>query len=150
MASHPGVENQYDRRFPLRTYYSILMADRVKRPPARAAILLSVVVASLAVLLALVGVSSANSYWGHGYKSCRSFKAGGLTIHVSAKHISCRKARAIQKEYWNGPDSRKVIVDGGSGWKGYIKLKRYPGYKCTSGAGAGMCKKGRRIAAYDN
>lgn len=107
-------------------------------------------IASVVVALALVATASANSYWGPGYKSCGSFKTDMYTIRVSAKKLTCRKARAIQKELWLGPDSRKVIVNGGSGASGYVKLKRYPGYRCTSGAGAGMCKKGRKAAAYDN
>lgn len=108
-------------------------------------------IAAAAVLLSQMasGGAAANEYWGPGYRSCGSFKAG-FTINVSAKRVSCRIAMRIQQEYWRGPDRRKVIVDGGTGASGYVLLKRYPGWRCTSGAGAGACAKGAKRAAYDN
>ena len=102
-----------------------------------------------AVVLSAASPAGANDYWGPGYKSCGSFKSD-YTINVSAKKLPCKRAMQIQRELWNGPDSRKVIVNGGSGASGYIKLKRFPGWKCTSGAGAGSCRKGGSYAAYDN
>jgi hypothetical protein len=98
----------------------------------------------------LVAPSAANEAWGPGFNSCGSFNTSDYRINVSAKKVSCKRATAIQRELWLGPDSRKVIVNGGSGATGYIKLKRYPGWKCGSGAGAGACKKNKSVAAYDN
>ena len=56
----------------------------------------------------------------------------------------------IQKELWLGPQDMQESVNGGSGALGYILLKRFPGWKCTSGSGGGSCKKGRKVSAYEN
>jgi hypothetical protein len=97
-----------------------------------------------------VGTASAGSRWNlPGYRKCGTFHAQ-YRIHVYAKHLSCRRARRIQKEYWLAPDSRKVSHHGGYGAAGWITLKRFPGWKCTSGSGGGACAKGRRQAAYQN
>jgi hypothetical protein len=81
-----------------------------------------------------------------GYKGCGSFQARYI-IHVYAKHVSCRKARRVQKEYWLAPESKKELV-GPDEYNGYVRLKRFPGWHCTSGAMAGACVKGRREAGY--
>ena len=70
----------------------------------------------------------------------------GYLVDVSATNLSCRKARAIEREFWLGPRRRKVLVNGGSGYDGYTLLKRYPGYRCNFGAGGGGCQKGNKIA----
>src|SRR5262245_7367252 len=107
---------------------------------------------ALALTLGLAATAAADDDWGPGFKRCGSFKSGEYTIRVHAKGMTCTRATAMQREYWNGPGSRKVVVNGGSGADGYVKLKRYPGYKCFSGAGAGSCqnKSGSKTAAYDN
>lgn len=87
--------------------------------------------------------------YGPEYKFCGAFNAE-YRIQVYETHMSCDRAIKIQKEYWRGPDERKVIVNGGSGAAGYVLLKRFPGWKCTSGAGGGACRKGRKAAAYQN
>lgn len=123
-------------------------AQRGRR--SRARIVTALVAAMLlAAPAAMPASASANAYWGPGYRSCGSFKAG-YRINVSAKKLRCRVAMRIQREYWRGPRSRKVIVNGGTGASGYVLLKRFPGWKCTSGAGAGACAKGAKRAAYDN
>jgi hypothetical protein len=81
-----------------------------------------------------------------GYRNCGSFQAR-YTIHVFAKHVSCRKARRLQKEYWLAPESEKELV-GPDEYNGYVRLKRFPGWRCTSGAMAGGCRKGRKEAGY--
>jgi len=86
-------------------------------------------------------------YYPPGSKHCGSFKAG-YRIYVSATHMTCKRARAIQREYWLAPKSRRIIVNGGTGANGYVKLKRYPGWKCFSGAGGGACDKRRASAGY--
>jgi hypothetical protein len=81
-----------------------------------------------------------------GYKGCGSFKAR-YTIHVFVKHVSCRIALRVQKEYWLAPEDEKELV-GPDEYNGYVRLKRFPGWRCTSGAMAGACAKGRKEAAY--
>lgn len=126
------------------------------------------VIGTLAVLLVAGSLgggtfSTAAGPYGPSYRYCGSFKAtspllrtrltlssGGYNIRVYATHMRCRKALRIQKEYWLGPRHRKVIVNGGAGATGYILLKRFPGWRCGSGAGGGACTKGRASAAYQN
>jgi hypothetical protein len=109
--------------------------------------------AALVMLFALGSPAGAESDpWGPGFKSCGSFKSGSYRIKVHAKGITCKRAIAIQREYWNGPKSRKVEHNGESNADSYVTLKRYPGYRCATGAGAGTCanKKRTKVAAYDN
>jgi hypothetical protein len=83
-----------------------------------------------------------------GFRRCSSFKAQRvLTIHVQAKHVSCRAAMKVQRDYWLGPKSEQELV-GPDEYNGYVRLKRFPGWRCTSGAGAGNCAKGRKDAFY--
>ncbi|HJQ29594.1 MAG TPA: hypothetical protein VJ827_09640 [Rubrobacter sp.] len=82
-----------------------------------------------------------------GFKRCGAFDTGQLHIHVSAKHVSCRMAMKVQKEYWLAPESEKELV-GPDEYNGYVRLRRFPGWRCTSGAGAGNCAKGRQDAFY--
>jgi hypothetical protein len=113
---------------------------------------LALALLALGVLLALSTqappIQGAGPY-GPEYKSCSSFEAE-YHIRVYATHMPCRKAVRIQREYWLGPESRKTIVNGGVGCCGWILLDRFPGWKCFSGAGGGSCKKGRKVAAYQN
>jgi hypothetical protein len=90
----------------------------------------------------------ATGYWGSGYQVCKSFQAGGATIYVSAKHLRCKKAGKVLREYFLAPESQKEVVGPGA-YNGYVRLKRFPGWRCTSGAGAGGCRKGRKMAAYN-
>lgn len=82
------------------------------------------------------------------YKECGSFRAS-YRILVSARGMPCKTAVKILREYWLGPASRHRIVNGGHGAGGYILLKRYPGWKCYSGQGAGHCVKGSKDATYE-
>ena len=93
-------------------------------------------------------VSAAGPY-GPDYRFCGSFQAE-YHIRVYETHMSCRKALRIQREYWLGPMRRKTVVNGGSGAAGYVLLKRFPGWRCGSGAGGGQCAKGRKVAAYQD
>lgn len=102
-----------------------------------------------AVALLFPGVASGAGYWGPGFRICRHFKDGAGAIYVSAQHLPCGKAERIAKEYWLAPPSRKELV-GPDEYNGYVRLKRFPGWRCTQGAGgAGGCHKGRRVAAYN-
>lgn len=83
--------------------------------------------------------------------SCGSFQARSIRIRVSAnERTSCRTALAVERERWLGPPSRKRIVNGGTGAAGHTELKRYPGWKCTSGSGGGNCRKGPFETRYQN
>lgn len=92
-----------------------------------------------------------------GMKKCSTFKAdkqsGGYTIKVYAsKHtqttrsVTCRRAERIQKEYWNGDRSDSHYHPSGD----YVTLDRFPGWKCGSGAGGGLCRRGQHLAGYQN
>ena len=83
------------------------------------------------------------------FRYCGHFKSD-YTIHVYAKKVRCRKAKAIQREYWNGRRRDRKIVNGGTGASGYVVLDKYPRWVCTSGSGGGGCSKGKRTAAYAN
>lgn len=96
------------------------------------------------------GSSEPNPY-GRSHQYCGAFRdRGGLRIRVYASHLPCSEAIQIQREYWLGPRRRKVIVNGGHGAGGSIRLKRYPGWRCTSGSGGGGCRKGSSEASYQN
>jgi hypothetical protein len=69
-------------------------------------------------------------------------------VRVSASHISCRKARRIITAYLDGSADEQELV-GSDDYNGYVRLKHFPGWRCTSGAGAGGCRKGRREAGWD-
>jgi hypothetical protein len=120
----------------------------MKQPvPIRAGIVTAAI-----LLLGLVGPAGSSatsaSDWGPGFKACGSFHAG-YKIQVFAKDVSCAKARRIQKEYWRAPNSRKVEIIPKAG-PPEIRLKRFPGWICTSGAGGGTCTKGDKVAAYSD
>jgi len=88
------------------------------------------------------------SDWGPGFRSCGSFRAEYRIRVYANRRTRCRTARKVQREYWLAPPSRIKAV--GSGPDSYVKLKRYPGWRCYSGAGGGSCRKGRLVAAYEN
>jgi hypothetical protein len=87
--------------------------------------------------------------YGPGYRYCGSFQTG-YRVRVYETHMGCKKAMRIQREYWLGPDSRKTVVNGGTGARGYVLLKRFPGWRCGSGSGGGQCSKGLKSAAYQD
>ena len=107
--------------------------------------------AGMAALLVgtLAPTASAGRWDLPGYKKCGTFRAA-YVIHVYAKHTRCKIARRVQREYWLAPRRRLVIHNGGAGAAGWVTLKRYPGWRCTSGSGGGACAKGRKQAAYQN
>lgn len=121
------------------------------RPSLSYALLLAALIAALVALnawaAAPIATGSANS---NNYKPCGSFTSDAYTIRVFATRISCATARRIQRELWNGNPKNQRSVNGGSGYAGYILLKRFPGWKCTSGSGGGQCQRGRKYAHYQN
>ena len=85
-----------------------------------------------------------------GMKKCGSFKAKGYRIYVYAnKRLSCKRARRVMRARW-GPSSGIVTHNGGTGASGWITLKKYPGWKCYSGAGGGTCRKRKAVAGYQS
>src|SRR4051794_18851762 len=105
---------------------------RSPRPLIRAALLVAMVVSLAAAASAL-----ADGPFGPGYVACGSFHASGYRIRVYAAHVTCTQAVRIQKEYWLGKRKDRQIFNGGSGASGYVLLKKYPGWRCTSGSGGG-------------
>jgi hypothetical protein len=83
-----------------------------------------------------------------GMKKCGSFPASYRIYVYANKHVGCRKARKVMKAWWLGKPGTVVEHDGPTG--GYVTLKRFPGWRCDSGAGGGACRKGRRVAGYQN
>lgn len=118
------------------------------RALARRAALIAALLVGLAAASGSMAVATPNYDW-PGMRKCGTFEAG-YKIWVYAKHITCRRARRIQKEYWLAPARRRVVHHGGTGAFGWVTLKRYPGWRCTSGAGGGNCQKGKRFASYQN
>jgi hypothetical protein len=78
---------------------------------------------------------------------CGSFDSNGASIYVSAYGISCHLALALQKAYFLAPEDEKELV-GPDDYHGYVRLKQFPGWRCTSGAMAGGCHKGQLVAGY--
>ena len=83
-----------------------------------------------------------------GMKKCGSFPAEYRIYVYANKRTRCLKARKVMKAWWLGKPSSVVQHDGPTG--GYVTLKRFPGWRCNSGAGGGGCRKGARMAAYQN
>lgn len=118
------------------------------RPPRLTVLFAAVALAVSGAMPPSVGADADD--WGPSFKDCGSFKAGAYRIEVYASKVTCKKAKRIQRELWLGSAKDKESVNGGSGASGYVKLKRFPGWRCTSGSGGGSCKKGKSVAAYEN
>ena len=112
-------------------------------------LLAALVALALAALASGPAPAGAAGPYGPEYRSCGTFRAT-YKIHVYETNTTCRRARRIQKEYWLAPERRKVAVNGGYGADGYFRLKRFPGWRCSSGSGGGACIKGEMVAAYQN
>ena len=111
---------------------------------------------TLTVATAVLTLASSSAWaanppndYGPPFRYCGHFKSD-YVIHVYSKKLRCRKARAIQREFWNGRARNRTVVNGGSGYAGYVLLDKFPGWRCGSGSGGGACTKGKRIAAYAN
>lgn len=112
---------------------------------------ISSLVLVIAFLLTLGFASSSVSASQLRMRHCRTIAVDDEfhpRVNVTASHLPCRKARRIITAYLDGPESEKELV-GPDDYNGYIRLKRFPGYRCTSGAGAGGCRKGRHEAGWD-
>jgi hypothetical protein len=108
----------------------------------------------LALLTVLPAVSAGRippdpDVYGPTFDFCNSFHAKGYRIDVYAKNVSCRRARNVQKAFWRGSE-KSVIYHPMHGVDEYWTLKRFPGWRCTTGAGGGSCAKGRATAAYQS
>jgi hypothetical protein len=106
-----------------------------------------------AAFLLLAGPAAAwpgpdGAYDWPGMKKCGSFPAEYRIYVYANKRVGCGKARKVMKAWWLGKPGTVVEHDGPTG--GYVTLKRFPGWRCDSGAGGGGCRKGRRVAAYQN
>jgi hypothetical protein len=105
--------------------------------------------AAIALLTFAAPAAATPDYDWPGMKKCGTFRASS-TIYVYAKNITCKTARRIQIEFWRGPKRRQVVHNGGTGADGWITLKRYPRWRCTSGSGGGGCSRGNKTAGYQN
>lgn len=63
---------------------------------------------------------------------------------VGVKKVHCPKAKRILR-YWTAYGPGVIWHSGGD----YYTLRRYPGWRCASGALSGVCSKGRRKAEYN-
>ena len=67
---------------------------------------------------------------------------GSLRVIVhKAGPIKCVKAKRIVREF-------RVLKRGILGKDEPYRLRRYPRWRCTEGAGGGGCRKGRRLAGW--
>jgi len=98
--------------------------------------------ALVAVSLCVPGVASA--------RDCGSFDKKissdtTYTIEVSTSRVTCRSGTRLMKDFWF---RRGRVQHGGPyTYNTYFTLKRWPGWRCYTGAGAGQCNKrgGRRV-----
>jgi len=106
-----------------------------------------VVVAAAIVMAVLLAFTASAGAQKEHYR-CGSFKVeNGTTIYVSAEGIDCGLALELQRAYWLAPEDEKELV-GPNEYNGYVRLKEFPGWQCTSGALAGGCHKGKLDAGY--
>jgi hypothetical protein len=127
-------------------------AMRTGRRPVKAAVTIVAVLAAFTVLGGTVAAASGpnGSFDWPGMKKCGSFRAQGYRIYVYANHhLSCRKAARVMRAFW-GPSRGVVAHNGGAGAFGWYTLKKYPGWKCNSGAGGGSCSHKHSVAGYQN
>jgi hypothetical protein len=116
-------------------------------------LVLALIIVGVAVVGTAVAAGPNGAYDWAGMKKCGSFKSKQskpYRIYVYAnKHLSCKKATRIMRAYW-GPSSGTISHNGGSGAFGWVTLKKYPGWKCYSGAGGGSCRHRKAVAGYQN
>jgi hypothetical protein len=89
-----------------------------------------------------VGASAHSSHYLDGYRHCGPVHgATGGTIWISAKRVSCARARRIDREFYFGPEDRKRHHGDETIQGSWWTLKRYPGWRCGEGTGGGSCHK---------
>jgi hypothetical protein len=80
---------------------------------------------------------------------CATIRYSELPTDLYAKGLSCGLAVRVLRAWLVGPRSGVIEVDGGSGgFRGYDRLRSYPGFQCGSGAGGGWCTKHEQTASY--
>lgn len=78
-------------------------------------------------------------------RTCGKIKRVDPEARIHSKGISCGKARRILNYWMNlGPGVKEHPDNSGGHWT----LRRYPGWVCSQGAGAGGCFRGGREATY--
>jgi hypothetical protein len=76
-----------------------------------------------------------------------SRRAGTHRITVRAQHLGCPTARRVIHDFW----SDQVALHQHSGKNGYpiwYTMDPWPGWRCVSEGGAGVCKEHARRALY--
>ena len=119
------------------------MSNRRARPFAA---LFGVLALLVLAALVLLGTSSRAEAQTVHYR-CGYFAVGEGQVYVSAYGITCALALRLQKAYWLAPEDEKELI-GPDEYNGYVRLKKFPGWHCTSGALAGGCHKGQLDAGY--
>ncbi len=84
-----------------------------------------------------------------GMKKCGSFPSTYRIYVYAGKGTRCGKARRVMKELWSG-DTDRVRQHDSETHGHYATLTRYPGWRCSSGAGGGSCRKGKQVSGYQN
>jgi hypothetical protein len=74
-------------------------------------------------------------YFERHYNRCGEAANGELRAQIGAFKVSCRKARRIVESYMR------------HGWPGYVKIKGFPAWKCSSGSEGGTCQWGRKYSS---
>jgi hypothetical protein len=104
--------------------------------------------AYLSLPAALANADSADYPFGPGSRHCGPVRAGRpYPIYISAKRLSCRRAKRVDREFYFGPENRKRH-HGPENYDGWWTLERYPGWRCTEGTGGGGCRKHGREALF--
>jgi len=68
-------------------------------------------------------------------------------IRVSASGgLACRSAMGIMRDFWFERGRRRH--GGPATYQTWWTLRRWPGFRCTTGAGSGVCRRGARQARY--
>lgn len=108
------------------------------------------------VVLIASGVESASAFHGWPRHKCGLFLNedniegttyyARVTVHNS-DHLSCKTAMAVVEAFWN-PEEDIVSHGGPSEVQIYYTMRRFPGWRCYTGAGGGGCLHRHRLAAY--
>jgi hypothetical protein len=124
-----------------------------RKPPRRlwqGSLLVALITTCLCVAASVAWARAAHlDVWPSSYRYCGTLKPRSADpVDVYAKDMQCRLSLRIEWATFFGPRNQLKVVNGGSGANGYILPKRFPGFRCGSGAGAGQCVKGKQWSTY--
>jgi hypothetical protein len=111
-------------------------------------LVLGIVLTALAFASLLSTAEAAPTFPTH---KCGSFTArkGGERNRVTVlnRDVSCKTASAVIEAFW-GPAGRVSRHGGPSEAQAFFTIEGFPGWRCTQGAGAGLCRRGSNEAGY--